>query len=413
MAKGFVNGNRKGKVGSEVYYTIKNSNNKVTQGVRIYQPNVTNPQSGMQRAQRMKMQPACNFYRALSSILDHSWEGVKYGAMSRQYFMKQALSRADIDFPFLMKGDKKFVPGTYPMSQGSLSSIAFTFDGLDIRVAPGIELTSSTPSFVMQQIIDRYPDFLAGDQITFVAIYELEDREVQTFMPIITRFILDPNTTENNWSNILGSNWLVDDITAEGIGFYFDGFAETASLRAVSIIHSRKNVDGGNVWQRSTEYMHVDDALLNEWMSPAQYQAALASYLRTQSNFESDYYLNDAETPEEVSGGGADANVNIVNSSITFGFGNINQTADALLVYRDDAPVEAVAVGTHLADEGPDGSNATLAVYIVRGNVIKLLNTYRGTAAADASVSANAAGTALTVLTPQQFLAKYSGYTLE
>lgn len=412
MAKGFVNGNRKGKVGSEVYYTIKNSNNKVTQGVRIYQPNVTNPQSGMQRAQRMKMQPACNFYRALSSILDHSWEGVKYGAMSRQYFMKQALSRADIDFPFLRKGDKTFVPGSYPISQGSLTSIPFSFDSIYISLLGSYSDASADYGTMSQAIIRNNPGFEAGDQITFVAIYNLEDREVTTYMPVFLRFILDPNSTADV-SSVLGGGWYIDEADTDSMSFAFEGFTETAGLSAVAVIHSRKNVNGGEVWQRSTEYLHLSDGLLNEWMSPAQYQAALASYLRTQSNFESDYYLNDAETPEEVSGGGADANVNIVNSSITFGFGNINQTADALLVYRDDAPVEAVAVGTHLADEGPDGSNATLAVYIVRGNVIKLLNTYRGTAAADASVSASAAGTTLTVLTPQQFLAKYSGYTLE
>lgn len=412
MAKGFVNGNRKGKVGSEVYYTIKNSNNKVTQGVRIYQPNVTNPQSGMQRAQRMKMQPACNFYRALSSILDHSWEGVKYGAMSRQYFMKQALSRADIDFPFLMKGDKKFVPGSYPISQGSLDSLPFSFDSLYINLAPGISILPNSPAEIMAALLEAYPTFKEGDQITIILIFELEDREVATFQPIIARFLIDPTTNAAGWNEILGANWSLDGIGASGVSLAYEGFVETASCRAAAVIHSRKNVNGGEVWLRSTEYMHVDDALLNEWMSPAQYQAALASYLRTQSNFESDYYLNDAETPEEVSGGG-DANVNIVNSPLAFAYGNINQQATAICVYRDDAPVEAVAVGTHLADEGPDGSNATLAVYIVRGNVIKLLNTYRGTAAADASVSANAAGTALTVLTPQQFLAKYSGYTLE
>ena len=58
MAKVVNGGNKKGKIGNSIYYTIKNSNNKVTQGERIYQPNVTNPQSESQRAQRMKLKPA-------------------------------------------------------------------------------------------------------------------------------------------------------------------------------------------------------------------------------------------------------------------------------------------------------------------------------------------------------------------
>ena len=51
-AQGII-GNFKGKVGNMVGYQLTDSNNKQTQGIRIYQPNVKNPKTSAQAEQQM------------------------------------------------------------------------------------------------------------------------------------------------------------------------------------------------------------------------------------------------------------------------------------------------------------------------------------------------------------------------
>ena len=129
MAKGnAISGNITGKKGSSIFYKVSNSNNKVTQGLREYQPVVTNPKTTSQAQQRMKLQPATNFYRGLSDVLDHSFEGQKYGGRNHSYFMKLAIGNADgINYPYLYKGDTNFVPGSYLVSRGSLGRVKVNF----------------------------------------------------------------------------------------------------------------------------------------------------------------------------------------------------------------------------------------------------------------------------------------------
>ena len=84
MAKGVgLIGNFKGKVGNTVGYSLKDSNNKQTQGIRVYQPVVRNPKTYAQAEQRMKLAPINATYRALKMIIDRGQEGLAYGNKSR------------------------------------------------------------------------------------------------------------------------------------------------------------------------------------------------------------------------------------------------------------------------------------------------------------------------------------------
>ena len=87
---------------------------------------VSNPRSNAQAAQRMKMAPAVNFYRALRDILNHSWQGVSYGGASHSKFMKEAM-RAAV-YPYIPKGTTAAVPAPYKISVGSLSPITVKVD---------------------------------------------------------------------------------------------------------------------------------------------------------------------------------------------------------------------------------------------------------------------------------------------
>ena len=80
MAKGIgLIGNFRGKVGNMVGYNLKDSNNKQTQGVRVYQPVVKNPKTYAQAEQRAKLSPINATYRALKPIIDRGQESKAYG----------------------------------------------------------------------------------------------------------------------------------------------------------------------------------------------------------------------------------------------------------------------------------------------------------------------------------------------
>ena len=408
MAKVVNGGNKKGKVGSSIFYTIKNSNNKVTQGERIYQPNVTNPQSESQRAQRMKMTPASNFYRALSGILNHSWEGVKYGAMSRQYFMKLAMSANQEIFPYVNKGTTFAVPGPYPISRGSLPSVSWKIH--DGRICIGV---SNTDDYGIlgdfSTALEQANSFLHdGDQITLIAFYDLEDREQRTYVPIVSRFLLD-SSSEEDLATVLGSSWVVEDVDDKTIGFFFEGFSETATLAAACVVVSRKNESDGQVWQRSTEVMAVTDAVLNEWMSPAAYAGALDSYKRSERVSDSDYYLNDAETESEA---GGVAEYAFSNSSLNFTIGGTTELHASVLVLGDNGPVATCAKYGVYPEERPDGKNTWLETYIIRGRSLVLMDRYNLQTGEVTGVTAAYEGQSVPVLTPEQFVARFTDYTL-
>lgn len=408
MAKVVNGGNKKGKIGNSIYYTIKNSNNKVTQGERIYQPNVTNPQSENQRAQRMKMTPASNFYRALSGILDHSWEGVKYGAMSRQYFMKLAMSANQEIFPYVNKGTTFAVPGPYPISRGSLPSIGWKLT--DGKIAVGLNPVSfeETVGSFSSLLIERNNFLHDGDQITFITFYDLEDREQRTFVPVVARIVLDTES-QDDFIDTLGSGWDFDTQLQSALGISFDGFSETATLAAACVVVSRKNESGGQVWQRSTEVMAVTNELLNEWMSPAAYAGALDSYKRSESVSDSDYYLNDAETESEA---GGVAEYAFSNSSLNFTIGGTTELHASVLVLGDNGPVATCAKYGVYPEERPDGKNAWLETYIIRGRTLVLMDRYNLQTGEVTGVTAAYEGQSVPVLTPEQFVARFTDYTL-
>ena len=407
MAKVVNGGNKKGKIGNSIYYTIKNSNNKVTQGERIYQPNVTNPQSESQRAQRMKMTPASNFYRALSGILDHSWEGVKYGPMSRQYFMKLAMSANQTIFPYVNKGTIFVVPGPYPISRGSLPSIGWTLSEGEILIdIPTAQFGGSLGDF--SSLLIKKNTFLRnGDQITFIAFYDLEDREQRTFIPVITRLLLDTESTVVI-SQALGSSWDYEN-TDSKLGIAFNGFNETATLAAACVVVSRKNESGGQVWQRSTEVMAVTDAVLNEWMSPNAYAGALDSYMRSERVSDSNYYLNDAETEGEAGGG---ENYSFTNGSVDFTLGATTETHAAVVVQNDNGPLATCAKFGIYTEERPDGKNTWLETYIVRGRTLVLTERYNLTASGVQSITAKYDNQTVQVLTPEAFVARFKDFAI-
>ena len=314
MAKGSIISLMKGKLGQMVLYKVTNSNNKQSQGAREYVAEVANPQTAAQNAQRMKLAPAANFYRGLAVILDHSWQGVKYGNDSRQYFMKMALSNANGSvFPFVLKGEKRFIPGEYPIARGSLAPVFVNDINANQQILSSLadngdlDVTGSFAS-VVASLLQSNPTLVAQDQVTVVATYEHDG----SYYPLFRRILLNVNdlgdTEAQSFQTICHKNGMeitgVDGQLAFRLGSLV-GEGDDAEFQPVSdacvgaaIIISRRNGDGNQTgnWLRSAADLFVTDEFLAKWMSAEQYAAAIASYSKSTTATTSDYYLNQSGT---------------------------------------------------------------------------------------------------------------------
>lgn len=173
MAKGIgLIGNFRGKVGNMVGYNLKDSNNKQTQGVRVYQPVVKNPKTYAQAQQRAKLAPINVTYRALKGIIDRGQESKRYGNKSRLAWLKDALKA--FDGGWFEKGAVITAPALVPLTKGSLPNlfpVANTADNCVITFTTAASEAPATIGALSAAIKANFPQVEDGDQITFVDIH--------------------------------------------------------------------------------------------------------------------------------------------------------------------------------------------------------------------------------------------------
>lgn len=309
MAKGSLNGVRKGKKGDSVYYTITGSNSKEKQGERQYIGEVANPKTMQQAAQRMKLTPAVNFYRALGNdILNHSFQGIKYGARNHAEFMKLAMNNNAGVFPFVPKGYAKLVPGRYVVSRGSLAAPSYEIATNAIRdgliVSPQLEddLTDTVEEWMSRTIWWSKGLLQAGDQITLVWIWHKPitqgtDARVSDCFALTHRIILDPSKDGVGFAT--AADWLASkglEINGNIIFPLYDSELSSYKLDGAAIIISRPSVsktNGAVTWLRSNSSMVVSYDVLEQYFSQAAYDEAIRTYLPENVNPTSGWYLND------------------------------------------------------------------------------------------------------------------------
>lgn len=314
MGKGplFLNVMR-GKVGNVVGYALKNSNNKEKQAFRAYVAQVSNPKTEPQAIQRLKLAPAVNFYRQLSRILDNAWQGQRYGNESRQHFMSLAMKQST-GIPFILKGDKRFYPGEYPVAEGSLvrQSVTAIADNLLTTsiVSPGI---TGTWGNVSQGLINRNFGIQNGDKLTFIFAGQNSQGD---YIPAFTYVILD---TSNDTP-------AADVISASNLSFTGEAGAplQVGVLNAVSgivagaVILSRLDQSTSTPkWLRSNATMFCSDVYKETVMSSVAYQSAVISYMES-GDLSSDWYLNAGITGSDQyigPGGNSGSNLHVVGIS--------------------------------------------------------------------------------------------------
>lgn len=308
MGKGplFLNVMR-GKVGNVVGYALKNSNNKEKQAFRAYVAQVSNPRTELQAIQRLKMSPAVNFYRQLSRILDNAWQGQRYGNESRQHFMSLAMKQST-GIPFIVKGDKRFYPGEYPVAEGSLVRQSVTGIAEDLLatsiVSPGV---TGTWGEFSQGLINKNFGIRNGDKLTFIfaGVGPLGD-----YIPAYSYVVID-TSNESAASDVIASSNLafagaVDAPLQVGVVNAVSGIV------AGAVILSRLD---DNKWLRSSSVMFVTDAYKEIMMSALAYQSAVMSYMDS-GTVSSDWYLNagiSGDFTTIVPGGNSGSNLTVVS----------------------------------------------------------------------------------------------------
>lgn len=295
----------KGKKGSSVFYQIKNSNSLQKQGVRERNYEPANPRSTGQAGQRMRMYPAQAFYGVLKKTIERSWQGVKYGQMTRQAYLKSAL-RTDI-FPAVSKGDGVVVPGPYQIAKGTLNEVSTLLqeDGSCIFNF-GVDTAGTVLHSVAEVatlLLDVNKWLQNGDQITLVFCYTNEP-SVVSFNWATVSFYLD-TSDETSLPELFPG--LADLITnADGLKIDWPG---DQFVYAGACIVSRE----GTTPLRSSATMSVNFDALPEYYSVEARARARRSYMNPLTVQSTDWPVD----PGEQGGGSGGDEYTITVNQVT------------------------------------------------------------------------------------------------
>lgn len=271
----------RGKKGSSVFYQIKNSNSAQKQGIRERVYEQANPQTSKQAAQRMKMLPIQRFYQRLKGVIDRGFEGVKYGVLSKQQFLKYALSMTE-GFPYISQYESSTPPGQFLISRGSLGEIRTTVSNSSLTALttdPDFDIMSiDTVGALSEALIDG-GTFQAGDQLTLIVCVSpavidasLGKQAVGPFTYRVESYYINKDDT-TSLSIPFGGQASTDGGHLK-ITYNSDSLANV--LVGAAIIQSRESDAGGHL--RSTSYMGIDGSVLFNYTSELARRTAQASY---------------------------------------------------------------------------------------------------------------------------------------
>jgi hypothetical protein len=263
MAKGTgIYGNFNGKIGNTVGFKIAQSRNRQNQGVRIYQPSVSNPKTAAQAEQRARVAAVQGTYTLLRNIIDRGNERQPYGYASRVAWLRQAY-RSEI-FPWYQKGVGIAYPVICPLTFGTLPNINYSVleDGLEMYIDginDGTEVNSSDQ--LSGWLKSAYPFIKDGDQVTFVSIN------------------LDELPTKWNIVSVI-----IDENRQDPLNGFYSGkdsilWTPSGAYGISSVIISRESANGQHLRSTSSLKM-VDYYSSNPPYDAASKTAAIASYQR-------------------------------------------------------------------------------------------------------------------------------------
>lgn len=283
---------------------------------------VKNPKTKGQQVQRIILATVTKAYSQMKSIVNHSWQGVSYGAASMNKFnqlnmdfLRNQLAANGLDNDaespnnwawFICAENQLAVPNRWAISRGTLPTVEFVPSYSDPDDSTGIMFNQTTISAGNDV---SYADFVKqlgieiGDQLTLCAIDS-------TGKFHYGRFICSPSDgdTSKGITNTAVRNERTINIEVEysdnkvnfGLPSLIDGNVHAV---AFGLILSRKQ---GTTWQRSNSDMVIwdmDFAGIGDSMNEALFELESGSL-----DFASPYYLNNANQQQAASGEGGGEN---------------------------------------------------------------------------------------------------------
>lgn len=303
MGKGIgLFGNFRKKIGNTVGYTLKNSNNAQTQGVRVYQPVVSNPKSDGQSMQRMKLMPLQIFYQSFSDVLNHAFEGKRLGQMNRQRFMQLNMTATSGRAPAVQKGERILVPIKAQVSSGSLTIntalVSVNEQNIETVALAGLwdtddyDFLEMTVKQFSELIISNNLGIEDGMEIAFLFIVARKNEDPRAGVPL--KFYCVLNTADNltTMSDLMGQVANYIDVTPGNVGLNFAPASEDISLLGASIIISKKNASG---WSNNNARFYPTVLGESLFYDEKYYLAAVATYGPNGSTLASDLFLRQAD----------------------------------------------------------------------------------------------------------------------
>lgn len=272
----------------------------VNDGMQITKDRVTqvkNPRSKAQMAQRCLLKTISLAYSSMKSILDHSFEGVSYGALSMRHFqsinfnlVKAARFATAKTIGYAKYGDSTPNLGQYVIAQGSLSQPNFQEFTLGVQ-GSGISIAVSNVTTVA--------DFATklgiglGELITICAQIQSTKNAV-AFAWI--RFTLPANAAASISEIQVESNLNVEATFDNGVSAVVsvaDFGADSAKGALYTAIRSKY---GSNGWMRSKAVLNLVTGTLTY---EDEYKEALHTYPTGE-----EYPLNGSDSSNAGGGGG-------------------------------------------------------------------------------------------------------------
>lgn len=260
-------GNFKGKLGNTVGYSLKDSNNKQTQGVRVYQPVVRNPKTAAQAEQRAKLAPINATYRALKMVIDRGQEGKAYGNKSRLAWLSAAMKT--FNGPWYEKGLINVYPALIAITKGSLGVQIPITEGstyVQVKCTGLVAATTTTLGALSTAILAAFPALAEGDQLTFVQIDTSDD----SMFSHVESIVLDKTSTTAlpSWLKVVDGE--------------IDAFGNFEQGAAGAVVVSREGANGAHLRNNAT-LVRLDDYDITV-LADAAKQAAIESYMSQGAN---------------------------------------------------------------------------------------------------------------------------------
>lgn len=322
----------RGRVGNMVGYRVTNAAKPGTNGLRVHVDTINNPRTRAQAIQRMRIAPAVNFYRGLADVLDHSWQGVKYGARSRSFFMKVVLAKGHFNPPYVPKNTKAFIPGEFPVSIGSLpsnlviESVQKSESGegvnyrahLNAQLFPHYDDTATWGEF-SRAAISINPIFKDGDQITFLSVYEVSEG---VFIPIVKYVVLDTTSLAVTETYMFGAGLRLQGnyiMNVKLVGRNDWVAFTSAPMVACAFIISRHPSRSSRAWLRSSSVLYCTPEFKARYMSQQAFEDAVASYMSGETVMTSDWLLNQSAGSNGAAALNPATTYEVMESEIAFG----------------------------------------------------------------------------------------------